>query len=141
MLADYQYLGLTLGPHPMTLMRDEDAFKKCTKAENLVSIRHDHFVCVSGIVTCRQRPSTATGIIFLTLEDETGNSNIVIWKTILDRYRSEVLQGQLLLIKGIVEREGEVVHVVASHIQDLSYKLGELSKTDRDLSLSSRNFH
>ncbi|SVC50812.1 uncharacterized protein METZ01_LOCUS303666, partial [marine metagenome] len=69
------------------------------------------------------------------------NSNIVIWKTILDRYRSEVLQGQLLLIKGIVEREGEVVHVVASHIQDLSYKLGDLSKTNRDLSLSSRNFH
>ena len=141
MLADYQYLGLTLGPHPMALMHDEDEFKKCTKAENLVSIRHDHFVCVSGIVTCRQRPSTATGIIFLTLEDETGNSNIVIWKTILDRYRSEVLQGQLLLIKGIVEREGEVVHVVANHIQDLSYKLGELSKTDRGLSLSSRNFH
>ena len=81
------------------------------------------------------------GIVFLTLEDETGNTNVVVWKSTLDRYRSEILQRQLLLIQCTIEREGEGVHVVAGNVQDLTYKLARLSTSNQNLQISSRNFH
>ena len=129
MLADYRYLGLTLGPHPMSLLRKDVDFAECRKAEDLASCRHDQFVQVAGLVTCRQRPGTATGVVFLTLEDETGNSNIIVWRTILDRFRAQILQGQLLRIKGVVQREAEVIHVIAGYVEDLSFKLPALSQS------------
>jgi len=73
---------------------------------------------IAGVVTGRQRPGTASGVVFLTLEDETGNTNMVIWATVMERFRAVLLQGQLLKFKGIVEREGRVIHVVAGHVED-----------------------
>ena len=126
MLADYRYLGLTLGPHPVALLRHEPELRGCRPASSLANCRHEQFVRVAGIVTCRQRPGSATGVMFLTIEDETGNSNIVVWSAVLTRFRAALLGSQLILVKGIVEREGMVVHVIAGEVQDLSHKLDAL---------------
>ena len=81
--------------------------------------------------------------MFLTLEDETGNSNIIVWQSILKRFRSEVLQGSMLLVKGTVQKEGEVIHVIAGHIKDLSHLLPQSSDQSAppELLIESRNFH
>ena len=128
-LADYRYLGLSLGPHPLALLRSEGVLPNCRTAEMLEQYRQGQFVQVAGLVTGRQRPGTATGVMFVTLEDETGNVNVVVWSSAVERFRAAVLQGQLLHIKGIVEREAEVIHVVAGHIDDISHLLGRLSDT------------
>ena len=142
LIADYRYLGLTTGPHPMALLRGNAAFRGCRTAIDLLECRPQQFVQVAGIVTCRQRPGTASGVVFMTLEDETGNSNIVIWSTVLERFRAELLQGRLLAIKGVVEREGEVIHVVAGQVRDLTDKLAQLSRrAEAPSSFRSRNFH
>jgi error-prone DNA polymerase len=142
MLADYRYLGLTLGPHPLALLRAHPALSRCRRAEELERCRHGQFVQIAGLVTCRQRPSSASGVVFLTLEDETGNANVVIWTSVLERYRAALLQGQLLHVKGNVEREGEVIHVVAGHVVDRSEILEPLAETPADRAVfASRDFH
>ena len=142
LIADYRYLGLTTGPHPMAMLREDAALRACLTATDLLDCPTHRFVKVAGVVTCRQRPGTATGVIFMTLEDETGNSNIVIWNTVLQRYRAALLQGRLLAIKGTVERDAEVVHVIAGHVEDLTDKLMGLSaRPDAGTSFRSRNFH
>ena len=118
MLDDYRYLGLSLGPHPMALLRNNPDLQRCSTAVDLNVYEQGQFVRVAGLVTGRQRPQTATGVLFVTLEDETGNVNLVVWSSVFDRYRAALLQGQLLKVKGVVEREGEVIHVVAGHIDD-----------------------
>ena len=131
--ADYTTLGLTLGRHPMALLRDYgEPFDQCHTARDLETIRHGRMVQVSGIVTGRQRPGSASGVIFLTLEDETNNINVVIWKRIFERFRVAVVQGRLLLIKGIVEREASVIHVIAGHVTDLSRHFEHFSLRSRD---------
>ena len=80
-------------------------------------------VQVAGIVTGRQRPGSASGVMFVTLEDETGNVNVVVWTSIQERFRAVLLQGQLLKVKGIVEREKEVIHVVAGFVEDATTEL------------------
>jgi error-prone DNA polymerase len=133
--ADYNSLKFTLGRHPMNIIRPQNkALKRTLEATQLPSIRHGRFVEVAGLVTGRQRPSTASGIIFMTLEDDTGNINVVIFNTVLERFRAETLKGQLLRVKGILERKGSVIHVVAGHLEDLSFLL-------KDFSMKSRDFH
>ena len=147
MLADYRYLGLTLGPHPMALLRGDPEFRRCRTAKELQGFCQGQFIQVAGIVTCRQRPGTATGVMFMTLEDETGNSNIVVWNSVLKRFRAELLGSRLVAVKGIVEREGIVIHVVAGQVRNLSHKLTGLSLVDMPVSgnpadslFKSRNF-
>ena len=142
MLADYRYLGLTLGPHPVALLRQAPELRRCRTAKSLADCRHEQFVQVAGIVTCRQRPGSATGVMFMTLEDETGNSNIVVWSTVLARFRAALLGSRLIAVKGIVEREGMVVHVMAGEVRDLSHKLDGLdSDTAAQTKFQARNFH
>ena len=146
LIADYRYLGLTLGPHPMSLLREDPALRDCKTSADLLECRANQFVRVAGIVTCRQRPGSATGVVFMTLEDETGNSNIIVWNAVLTRYRAALLQGRLLAIKGVVEREESVIHVVAGEVRDLTERLAGLSerlltREDAMDSFVSRNFH
>lgn len=152
MHADYRYLGLTLGPHPVALLRQEAELRRCRTAKSLTSCRHEQFVQVAGIVTCRQRPGSATGVMFMTLEDETGNSNIVVWSAVLTRFRAALLGSRLIAVKGVVEREGMVVHVVAGEVRDLSHKLdalgnggalggGDAPSRAEAASFPARNFH
>ena len=139
LVSDYRYTGMTLGPHPLSLIKARGNWSKYTTANNLIGARPGQFIQIAGMVTGRQRPSTANGIIFMTIEDETGNINVVIWTSILKKFRSAVLQGQLLLIKGIVEREGHVIHVVAGQIEDASQLFNEMAKSS--LELESRDFY
>jgi len=129
MLDDYRYLGLSLGPHPMALLRNSPDFQRYSTAVDLNLYKQGRFVRVAGLVTGRQRPQTATGVLFVTLEDETGNINLVVWSSVFDRYRAALLQGQLLKVKGVVEREGEVIHVVVGHIDDGSDLLAGISRS------------
>jgi len=132
--ADYRSLGLTLGRHPMAILRESKPFSQFKSADELTLLNHGRFVQVAGIVTGRQRPSSASGVIFLTLEDETNNINIVIWTRVLETFRAAVVQGRLLKIKGIMERKGSVIHVIAGHVEDMSHYLEQIS-------LKSRDFH
>jgi error-prone DNA polymerase len=142
LLADYSYLTLTLGPHPLRLLRGHSALRGCRSAVQLSQYQHGQFIRVAGLVTCRQRPSSASGVVFLTLEDETGNINVLVWTSVLERYRAELLQGQLLQIKGTVEREGEVIHVIAGHVVDRTALLETLAETPAASSpFVSRDFH
>ena len=136
---DYRYTGLTLGPHPMTLLREHPELKGFRRATDLEQCRTGQMIRIAGVVTGRQRPGTASGVIFLTLEDETGNTNMVIWATVMERFRAVLLQGQLLKFKGIVEREGRVIHVVAGHVEDAGHLL-EDSLAARQ-TFKSRDFH
>jgi len=115
---DYRYLSLSLRSHPLLLLRGHPELARSRRAADLTAFRHGQLVQISGLVTGRQRPGTASGVLFVTLEDETGNSNIVVWRTLQERFRTALLGGQLLTIKGTVEREGEVIHVVAGFVID-----------------------
>jgi error-prone DNA polymerase len=131
--ADYTSLGLTLGRHPMAMLRETgEPFSRCKTGKELEALNHGRFVQVSGIVTGRQRPSSASGVLFLTLEDETNNINVVIWTRVLERFRAAVVQGRLLKIKGVMERKDSVIHVIAGHVEDLSHYLEHFSLKSRD---------
>ena len=130
--ADYTSLGLTLGRHPMAMLRDNAPFSKFKTAADLEQLNHGRFVQVAGIVTGRQRPSSASGVLFLTLEDETNNINVVIWTRVMETFRKAVVQGRLLKIKGIMERQDSVIHVIAGHVEDLSQYLEHFALHSRD---------
>jgi error-prone DNA polymerase len=131
-LADYASLGLTLGRHPLALLRKRlDKFRISTAGE-LQGKNQGSLVRVAGLVTCRQRPDTASGVVFVTLEDETGCMNVVVWKALVERQRSELLGARLLGVQGVIEREGDVVHLVARRLYDHSSLLGPLAATSRD---------
>jgi error-prone DNA polymerase len=87
---------------------------------------------VAGLVTCRQRPDTASGVVFVTLEDETGTINVVVWNRLVERQRRELLGARLLGVQGSIERDGEVVHLVARRLVDYSALLGGLETASRD---------
>lgn len=133
-LADYRTTGLSLGAHPMALMRNHPVFKGCKRQSDLSLLNSNRFVRVAGLVTCRQRPGSAAGVVFLTLEDETGNINVVVWKDLQQRYRQALLGSKLLLVKGVMECKNEVIHVIAGELIDYSHLLD-------DLALKSRDFH
>lgn len=132
MLADYKTTGMTLKQHPIALMRSHGWIEPCKRASDLKNMRQNQFVKVAGVVSCRQRPGTAAGVLFITLEDETGNMNVIVWKNTLEKFRREILTSKLLLIKGVIERERKVVHVIAGHITDISDKLPAFKKGSRD---------
>lgn len=139
LLDDYRYTGLTLGPHPMCLLRERKDLAHYRTAADLEAYRQGQMIRIAGLVTGRQRPGTATGVVFLTLEDETGNINVVVWSSVMQRFRAALLQGQLLKIKGVVEREGAVIHVVAGHVEDATDLLRDMAQDT--LPFRSRDFH
>jgi len=131
-VADYASLGLTLGRHPLALLRDKLSALGLEDAEHMHRLPHGSPVRVAGLVTCRQRPDTASGVVFVTLEDETGNMNIVVWHRLVERQRHELLGARLLGVHGTIERDGEVVHLVARRLVDHSALLGPLETASRD---------
>jgi error-prone DNA polymerase len=125
--ADYSSTGVSLGRHPMAILRERSkTLQRCKRTTDLPTMGNRRFVRIAGLVTGRQRPGTASGVIFLTLEDETGNSNIVVWTTVQERCREALLKGSLLMVKGVVETDGNVVHVIAQELTDCSYLMAEL---------------
>lgn len=139
-VADYQTLGLTLRSHPVALLRDKLDKSARWSAAKIRVARAGQLVRVAGIVTCRQRPSTANGTTFVTLEDETGYVNVIVWSRLAERQRKELVFSRLMEVAGTVEREGEVVHVVAGHLTDKTALLGALAGEMGDLNTTSRDF-
>jgi error-prone DNA polymerase len=131
-LSDYRATGLTLRAHPMSLLRDRPPFNRCKRHEDLAGVGNRRFVRIAGLVTCRQRPGSAAGVVFLTLEDETGNSNVVVWKRTQQQFRQALMSGKLLLIKGIVETRDNVTHVIAGALYDYTRELDSLRVKSRD---------
>jgi error-prone DNA polymerase len=131
-IADYASLGLTLGRHPLALLRKQLARLRMLDAKTLNLLPHGSRARVAGLVTCRQRPDTASGVVFVTLEDETGCMNIVVWRNLVESQRRELLGARLMGVQGVVERDGDVVHVVARRLSDYSALLGPLTAASRD---------
>ncbi len=109
-VADYASLGLTLGRHPLSLLRDQLDKRRVVTAEQLWDIPDESTIRVAGLVTQRQRPESAKGVTFVTLEDETGFVNAVVWQDLGERYRKPLLRSKLMSITGKVQREGDVIH-------------------------------
>ncbi len=131
-VADYRSAGLTLGRHPLALLRAQLLEKRLMPASKLLSYRNGQPARGCGIVTVRQRPGTAKGVIFMTLEDETGNVNVIIWPSLLEKQRQEVLGASLLAVYGVWQCQGEVRHLVAKRLVDLSHLLGGLQSESRN---------
>jgi error-prone DNA polymerase len=132
LVADYASLGLTLGRHPLALLRPHLARMRLATAAEIRGMQHGRTVHAAGIVTGRQRPDTASGVVFVTLEDETGSVNVIVWRSLSDRQRRELLGARLMGVYGTIEREGEVVHLVARRLADHSDLLGRLATRSRD---------
>ncbi len=133
-VADYSSLGLTLGRHPLALLRRRLQRAGIHSAQAVQRLRSGSEVTAAGLVICRQRPGSASGVIFVTLEDETGHLNAVIWPAVADSQRQPLLHAQLLAITGKVQREEGVLHLIARRLDDYSTWLGRLPDC-------SRNFH
>jgi error-prone DNA polymerase len=131
-VADYASLGLTLGRHPLALIRSHLEKRRVVTAKNMNALPHGTAARTAGLVTCRQRPDTASGVIFVTLEDETGNVNVVVWRRLSERQKTELLGARLLAVHGVIERDGDVVHLVARRLLDYSVLLGPLTAPSRD---------
>jgi error-prone DNA polymerase len=133
--ADYNSTSLTLKRHPLAWLREQhELFRCCTAYRELLTLSNHRFVRVAGIVTGRQRPGTETGIVFITLEDETGNTNIIVREDVQRRCREALLKATLLLVKGVLETSQGVTHVLAGELIDCSTYLN-------DVELRSRDFH
>jgi error-prone DNA polymerase len=132
LVADYASLGLTLGRHPLALLRPRLAAMRLATSEEIRALPHGRAARTTGIVTTRQRPGTASGVVFVTLEDETGCVNVVIWGRLFEQQRREALGARLMTVYGTVEREGEVVHLVAARLVDHTALLGRLDTASRD---------
>ena len=131
--ADYMSTGLTLGRHPLALLRPRLKRMKMVTAADLAILTDGDYVRAAGIVTCRQRPGTASGVVFVTLEDETGYINVVIWSHLVEKQRRELLGARLMGVEGKLQREGEVIHLVARRLADHSGLLLTLQKSERDV--------
>jgi error-prone DNA polymerase len=131
-VADYQALGLTLGRHPLALLRETLTARKFLPAEVLNTFSDGQFARGCGIVTMRQRPETANGVIFVTLEDETGLVNVIVWPSLVEKQRKELLGASLLGVYGIWQSQSNVRHLVAKRLVDLSPLLGQLHPGSRD---------
>ncbi|MGE8064096.1 error-prone DNA polymerase [Pseudomonas sp. NPDC089569] len=130
--ADYASVGTTLGPHPLALLRAELKARRCRSSKELLAVEHGRPVSVAGLVTGRQRPGTASGVTFVTLEDEFGNVNVVVWRDLAERQRRVLVGSQLLKVDGRWEKEGEVRHLIAGRLSDLSPLLDGISVRSRD---------
>ena len=130
--ADYASLGFTLGRHPLALLRPRLARLRFATAGEIRALPHGRRARAAGIVTGRQRPDTASGVVFITLEDETGYVNVVVWHNLGERQRRELLGSKLMGVEGVLERDGEVVHLVARRLMDHSALLGRLTTASRD---------
>jgi error-prone DNA polymerase len=126
---DYATTGLTLRSHPLALLRPHLAKRRLRTAAELHAMPNGRIVRYCGIVTLRQQPDTANGTIFISLEDETGIIQVIVWKRLREQQRPEVLRSRLLAVYGTWQREGDVMSLIAGQLQDLSPLLGRLATT------------
>jgi error-prone DNA polymerase len=131
-VADYRRLGLTLRRHPLALLRRKLTTQRLSTAADVRGSPHGRPVRTAGIVIGRQRPDTASGVVFVTLEDEFGSINVIVWRDLGERQRQALVGSRLMGVTGKLQLEGEVMHVVAHRLIDLSPLLGRLRTESRD---------
>lgn len=129
---DYASLGLTLRRHPLALLREELAKRRLMTAEQLKDAPNGRLVRHCGIVTLRQQPGTSSGVVFVSLEDETGVVQVIVWQRIRERQRAVLTGARLLAVRGVWQREGEARNLIAGHLEDLTPLLNGLSTVSRD---------
>jgi error-prone DNA polymerase len=127
---DYATTSLSLKAHPVSFVREKLSMLHITSTKDLAKKKDGDYVKVSGLVLVRQRPGTAGGICFMTIEDETGHSNIVIFEKLFEEFRKEILQSKLIMVEGKLQIEGEVIHVIAKRIHNFSKLLRALTEED-----------
>lgn len=131
-VEDYGHVGLTLRDHPLSFLRRDLAKRSIVTCHHAMSARDGRWLMTAGLVLVRQKPGSAKGVVFITIEDETGPANVVVWPTLFERLRSIILGASMMAINGRIQREGDVVHLVAQQLFDLSGDLSGLA--DRDVS-------
>lgn len=132
MTEDYAATGLSLQHHPVALLAERGQLGTFTRSAQLKQCPHQSLVTVIGLVTGKQAPGTAAGVTFFTLEDDTGNINVVVWAGTAHAQKSAYLTAKLLKVKGILEREGDVIHVIAGQLTDLSAQLAHFHHASRE---------
>ncbi|HEY1962876.1 MAG TPA: hypothetical protein VGG69_10695, partial [Rhizomicrobium sp.] len=128
-VQDYMSLSMSLKAHPLSLLRPRMATRGITPNVQILEMKDGARIAVAGLVLIRQRPGTASGVIFVTLEDEAAIANIIVWPRVFETYRRELLASRLLMVTGKLQREGLVTHIVADRLIDLSDDLRLLSAT------------
>jgi error-prone DNA polymerase len=132
LVADYAHLGLTLGRHPLALLREHLRRLRTRTSIELAQLPDGAVARVAGLVINRQRPGTASGVTFMTLEDEGGSINVIVWRDLAEQQRQVLIGARLMLVVGRLQREGEVQHLIASRLEDHSRLLGRLTHQSRD---------
>ncbi len=136
---DYQTLRLSLKAHPMSFLRARLKAERVATCHDLRSMRDGQFVRVAGVILVRQRPGSAKGVVFMTLEDESGVANAVVWPKMLEKHRKTVMQARLMLVSGRVQRHESIIHIVATGLEDRSDWLGLLSDMAGDMPIPLAN--
>jgi error-prone DNA polymerase len=129
-VEDYRSTGLSLDRHPVSFLRADLAAQRIVRCADLATIRDGRRVTVAGIVLVRQRPGSARGVLFVTIEDETGHANLILWPSVFDRQRRLVLSASMIACRGKLQKEGEVIHVIADELTDLSALLRSVELRD-----------
>jgi error-prone DNA polymerase len=131
-VQDYASTTLSVKAHPVSFIRQQLNDLRVLSSADLKNARHGDMVKISGLILVRQRPGTASGICFITLEDETGTSNLVVFKKLFDKYRKEIIQSRLLMVEGQLQREGEVIHVIVRRCFNFNKLLNHLIPVNHD---------
>ncbi len=126
-VQDYAATSLSLKAHPVSFIRGQLDQLRVRSNTSLEMAKDGDQVKVAGLILVRQRPGTASGICFITIEDETGTANLVVFKDLFNTYRKEIIQSRLLMVEGKLQREGEVIHVIAKRCYDFSRLLRQLT--------------
>jgi error-prone DNA polymerase len=127
---DYAAISMTLRAHPLALLRARLAERDVAPTEALKTCSNGDLFTLAGLVLVRQRPGTASGVVFVTIEDEHGIANLVVWPAVFERYRRVVMGARLLAVRGRIQREGLVIHLVAEELWDWSADLDSISEID-----------
>jgi error-prone DNA polymerase len=142
LLFDYGRLGLSIDDHPMCHLRETLRARRVARAADLKNMRDRAQVTIAGLVIGRQRPGTASGVTFITLEDETGVANLVVTVPVFDQFRHPLLYSKLIVVSGQLEKEGEVIHVLVRNVERLEMRQGAGTyEKPVELPARSRDFH
>jgi error-prone DNA polymerase len=139
-VEDYRSVGLSLRDHPVSFLRATLNERRITRCADLAQRRDGSRLTVAGIVLVRQRPGSARGVLFVTIEDETGHANLIVWPSVFERQRRVLLSATMLACRGKLQQESGVIHVIADEITDLSGLLRSVGDDTRAIRLSTRDF-
>jgi len=134
-VEDYRHVGLSLRDHPVSFLREDLRRRGIVTCQAAMDARDGRWLEAAGIVLVRQRPGSAKGVMFITLEDESGIANLVVWPKVFERFRRTILSAGMIAVRGRIQREGEVVHLVAQRLTDLSADLAGVGKRDQPFPL------